>query len=127
MGAAHVLTAASELGRYARSTFARPVRSLAVLRPGDPGVELAAVKTAAPCGLPLHPISRGKNGGYGDACPVTEDIVILDPTLQAESRNRAGGGLAAPLLPHHRAYSSYHGGFPGVGPQGVWRHKRAAS
>jgi hypothetical protein len=25
--------------------------------------------------------------------------------------NRVGGGLAAPVLPHHRAYGSVHGGF----------------
>ena len=112
MGAAHVLTAASELDRYACSTLPRPVRTLAVLRPGDREAVIAAVKTAAPCGLQLHPINRGKNGSYDDVCPVAEDNVILDPTLKAESRNRAEGGLAAPLLPHQRAYSSYQSGFP---------------
>ena len=78
LGAAHVLTAATELDRYARSTISRPVRALAVLRPGDREQVIAAVKTAARHRLPLHPISRGKNWGYGDACPVTEDNVILD-------------------------------------------------
>ncbi len=77
LGTAHVLSTASELGRYARSTISRPVRALAVLRPGDREQVIAAVKTAARCRLPLHPISRGKNWGYGDACPVTEDNVIL--------------------------------------------------
>ena len=54
------------------------MRALAVLRPGDREQVIAAVKTAARHGLPLHPISPRQEQRYGDACPVTEDSVILD-------------------------------------------------
>jgi hypothetical protein len=30
---------------------------------------------------------------------------------QRFAKNRVGGGLTAPVLPHHRAYVSVHGGF----------------
>ncbi len=32
-------------------------------------------------------------------------------TRQEMQENRVGGGLAAPVLPHHRTYSAVSGGF----------------
>ena len=86
LGTAHVLTAASELDHYARSTIARPVRALAVLRPGHREQVIAAVTTAARYGLPLHPIRRGKTWGYGGLSVEISQILRRDPLLVAQLR-----------------------------------------
>jgi 4-cresol dehydrogenase (hydroxylating) len=38
----------------------------------------AAVKIAGTYGIPIYPVSRGKNWGQGDACPVREGQAVLD-------------------------------------------------
>jgi|GEM_PF-48460 len=77
-GAAHVHDAAAALDRYARTTLPHGNRALAVVRPGGLDDVVAAVRIANACGVPLYPISRGRNWGYGDACPPTPGQVILD-------------------------------------------------
>lgn len=78
LGADQVLSDPATLDRYARSTVSQPVRALAVLRPSSSSEVIAAVKTAALHQIPLYPISRGRNWGYGDACPASQANVILD-------------------------------------------------
>jgi len=77
-GAAHVLADEGTRERYARSTAARPVRPLALVRPGNAGEVAQLVKIAGQSRLAVYPISTGKNWGYGDACAVGAGQVILD-------------------------------------------------
>jgi 4-cresol dehydrogenase (hydroxylating) len=74
----HVLSAASVLDRYARSSSASSRRPAAVLRPGRTEEVAAVVKVARRYRIPLYPISTGLNWGYGDACAVSPGQVIVD-------------------------------------------------
>jgi 4-cresol dehydrogenase (hydroxylating) len=78
LGSDHVLTDDAVLAQYSHSTLSSPIRALAVIRPSCQEEVIGAVKTAGRHQIPLYPISRGKNWGYGDACPVTAGNVILD-------------------------------------------------
>jgi 4-cresol dehydrogenase (hydroxylating) len=78
VGAAHFLADEDTRERCARSTAARPVRPLALVRPGDAGEVAQLVKIAVGARIAVYPISTGKNWGYGDACAVGPGQVILD-------------------------------------------------
>jgi len=78
VGAPHLLADDATLERYARSTAARPVRPLAVVRPATAGEVAQLVRIAAAHRLAVYPLSTGKNWGYGDACAVGAGQVILD-------------------------------------------------
>jgi 4-cresol dehydrogenase (hydroxylating) len=78
VGAAHLLRDEATRERYARSTAARPVLPLALVRPADAAQVAQVVRTAARCGLPVYPISTGKNWGYGDACALGAGQLLLD-------------------------------------------------
>ena len=78
VGAANVKADDATRERYARSTAARPVRPLALLRPADAAEVAQLVKIAACARLAVYPVSTGKNWGYGDACAVGAGQVILD-------------------------------------------------
>ncbi|MFA6039552.1 MAG: FAD-binding oxidoreductase [Candidatus Peribacteraceae bacterium] len=69
---------APTLQRFARSSTPRGTRPQAVILPGSTADVQECVRIAAACGVPLYPISHGKNWGYGDACAVTDGQVILD-------------------------------------------------
>lgn len=66
------------LASLARSTSASPVLPAGVLRPGSAEEVVAAVRIARRHRIPLYPISRGRNWGYGDACPVASGQVVVD-------------------------------------------------
>ena len=78
VGAANIQADDATRARYARSTAARPVRPLALVRPADAAEVAQLVKIAAGARLAVYPISTGKNWGYGDACAVGAGQVILD-------------------------------------------------
>lgn len=78
VGAAHLLTDEATLGAYSRSTAARPVRPLAVVRPLEAAEVAGVLRIAGTHGLAVYPVSTGKNWGYGDACAVGAGQVILD-------------------------------------------------
>jgi 4-cresol dehydrogenase (hydroxylating) len=63
---------------YSRSTQPRGTRPAAVLFPENTTEVQAIVRIAGACTVPLYPISRGNNWGYGDACAVTDGQVIVD-------------------------------------------------
>ena len=66
------------IARYARSTAPdeRPPSGVAYPTSVEEVVEL--VRWASAGGTALHPISRGKNWGYGDAAPPTPGQVVVD-------------------------------------------------
>lgn len=78
LGKEHVRYDASLLDEYAATTLPSGTRSLAVVRPANTAQVSELVKIAARYRIPVYPISRGKNWGYGDACPATDGQVIVD-------------------------------------------------
>jgi 4-cresol dehydrogenase (hydroxylating) len=80
LGAEHVVVSADVLARYGRSTGGEVEdrRPLAILYPSTREEVQAVVGIAGRFRLPLYPISRGRNWGYGDACGATPGQVIVD-------------------------------------------------
>lgn len=78
LGDTQVLSDAGTLDRYGRSTLASSTRPCAVLRPKSTEQVQALVKIAGNHAIPLYPISRGKNWGYGDACAPFDGAAIVD-------------------------------------------------
>jgi 4-cresol dehydrogenase (hydroxylating) len=80
LGPEHVVTGAElEIG-YCRSTLPEVwrTRPAAALRPGSREEVIEAVRIAHQFNVPLHPISRGQNWGYGGPLPPCDQMVILD-------------------------------------------------
>jgi 4-cresol dehydrogenase (hydroxylating) flavoprotein subunit len=75
LGADAVLRDRDVLRRYGRTTLPD---APAVLLPRSTEQVVLAVRMASARQVPLYPISRGKNWGWGDACPVTPGQVVLD-------------------------------------------------
>ncbi|CUI02758.1 FAD-binding oxidoreductase [Massilia antarctica] len=78
VGASHATDDPAGLRRYTRSTAARATLPLAVVRPASQAEVVALVRLAAQHGLPLYPLSTGRNWGYGDACAVGDAQLIVD-------------------------------------------------
>ncbi len=78
LGREHVRCDDAALDQYAKTTLPQGNRSLAVLRPENSGEVCELVKIAARHRVPIYPISRGKNWGYGDSCPAGKGQVIVD-------------------------------------------------
>jgi 4-cresol dehydrogenase (hydroxylating) len=78
LGEAAVLRSPEALQYYGRTTLPDAPAPVAVLQPQSIDQVAAAVRAAFAHKVPLYPISRGKNWGWGDACPTTEGQVILD-------------------------------------------------
>lgn len=78
LGPAHVLTEAATLNRAAKATFDTTARIPVILRPADTGQVMAVLRIAGRYGLPIYPISSGKNWGYGSRVPTADDCALLD-------------------------------------------------
>src|SRR5688500_20409876 len=77
LGAANVRADGEAVARYARSTAPRGPVPGAVLYPASLEQVQEGMRIAARHGLPGHPISRGRNGGYGDARPAADGKAVL--------------------------------------------------
>lgn len=66
------------IARYARSTSSHEIQPLAVLFPKATNEVQTIVQIANRHCIPVHPISRGRNWGYGDAAPPTQGQAIID-------------------------------------------------
>lgn len=125
LGSEHVLNDAVTLERYARSTASCSTRPLAVLRPASAADVVEVVNIAAAYGIPLYPISRGRNWGYGDACAATDGQVIVELSrmCQIEVDHKLAYAVIEPGVTQ-RQLSEYlrHAGYPlimdctGAGP-----------
>jgi 4-cresol dehydrogenase (hydroxylating) flavoprotein subunit len=71
-------TGDSVLSRYARTTATASNRPLAILFPTSTAHVQRALQIASKHGIGVHPISRGKNWGYGDASPPGPNQVVMD-------------------------------------------------
>ncbi len=78
LGAENVLRSPDVLQRYGRTTLPDAPAPVAVLLAQSTEHVAAAARVASTHKVPLYPISRGKNWGWGDACPTTEGQTILD-------------------------------------------------
>jgi 4-cresol dehydrogenase (hydroxylating) flavoprotein subunit len=78
LGAEHVSVDDALLARLGRSTGPADLRPVAVVAPSTTEEVQAVVRIAARHGVPLHAISRGKNWGYGDACPPGPGQALVD-------------------------------------------------
>jgi len=77
-GTEHVAADPDSLAHYQRNTLPEQRRIAAALRPASTDEVCQVVQIAAAHGIPLYPISRGKNFGYGTMTPVLEGNVVLD-------------------------------------------------
>src|SRR5258706_2338369 len=78
IGTGHVKADPQNRDRYARTTGLYAHRPLAILYPESTAQVQEALRIAATFHIGVHPISRGKNWGYGDAAATGENQVILD-------------------------------------------------
>lgn len=63
---------------WSRSTLSEGTVPRAIVRPRCTSEVQAVMRAANRHGLTVHPISTGRNWGYGDACAVTAGQIILD-------------------------------------------------
>ncbi len=78
LGPQRVTTGQAATSPYSRSTASVTRRIPAVLKPQDREQVVDAVRIATRFGVPVYPISRGRNWGYGTANPATHDCAIID-------------------------------------------------
>lgn len=78
LGPAAADTSDATLARYARSTSPGSTFPFCVVRPTRREDVPKAMRIAHANGVPVHPIARGKNWGYGDACAPGDAMAILD-------------------------------------------------
>lgn len=78
LGRENVLSDADSMLEYSRNTEGLKRDILGVLLPENTDQVVAIVHIAQQNQIPLYPISRGKNWGYGTASPVVDGCVIVD-------------------------------------------------
>jgi 4-cresol dehydrogenase (hydroxylating) len=78
LGKENVFCDSELIKKYARTTLACEISSLAILSPKSLSEVQEIVIIASRHKIPLYPISLGKNWGYGDKAPVSSGQVILD-------------------------------------------------
>lgn len=78
LGPERVLVDQRTLKRYGRTTLMRAPQPLAVIRPRRAEQVPELLRVARDQRISLYPISRGRNWGWGEACPATERQVVLD-------------------------------------------------
>jgi 4-cresol dehydrogenase (hydroxylating) len=77
LGGAFVVSDPERLRSAGTATFATSARTAAILLPANREEVQRAVQIANRFAVPVHPISTGKNWGYGSRTPV-QDAVLLD-------------------------------------------------
>lgn len=77
VGPAHVVDAPEARRRAETATFATGARVPLILRPADRAQVQDCLRIANRHGVPVYPISSGKNWGYGSSVP-SADSVVLD-------------------------------------------------
>jgi 4-cresol dehydrogenase (hydroxylating) flavoprotein subunit len=78
LGREYLITGAERLRAAATATF--PINRLipAILRPVTSEQVQQILRIASKFGIPVYPISSGKNWGYGSAAPAADGCVLLD-------------------------------------------------
>lgn len=78
VGAEHLHFDASRTAAAETATFRTSSGVLAVIRPTDVTEVQACVRVANDFGVPIYPISAGRNWGLGSRVPASDGCVILD-------------------------------------------------
>lgn len=78
VGDAHVATQPEVLRAYGTATFETSAGVLAVVRPADTEQVRRCLRVASATGVPVHPISRGRNWGYGSRVPPGGAAAVLE-------------------------------------------------
>lgn len=78
LGAEHVVDDRAAIALRERATFASANRIAAILRPASVGQVQACVRIAASQGVPVYPVSSGRNWGYGSSLPTRDGCALLD-------------------------------------------------
>lgn len=78
VGVDNVVVDADALAARARATFASRNRILAIVRPASVEEVQACMRIATSQGVPVYPVSSGRNWGYGSSLPVGDENALLD-------------------------------------------------
>src|ERR1700679_3809166 len=78
LGAEFVVEAEETLRSAETATFQTTQKAPVVLRPGSTEEVQAVVRIANECGMPIYPVSSGKNWGYGSGVPVRSGCAVVD-------------------------------------------------
>ena len=78
VGQEHAWFASQQRAEYARTTLPQGTQPFGIVRPGDTRTVSDVARIASRYGLQTHPISCGKNWGYGDACAPEDGWLIVD-------------------------------------------------
>ncbi len=78
VGESHVVTECGVLAKLAENTLGLKRTTLAAVYPDSTGQVSALVKLARQTAVPVYPVSRGRNMGYGDRAPATDGQVLLE-------------------------------------------------
>ncbi len=77
LGAGNLRVDEGAMGRFARTTEAVSHPPSALALPGDKHQVAELVRLAGARGLRLHPVSRGRNYGYGTATPASPGALVV--------------------------------------------------
>ncbi|SER34370.1 4-cresol dehydrogenase (hydroxylating) [Nitrosomonas sp. Nm51] len=77
IGENNVITGGNEFNSTARATIPEPKSISAVIRPGNTNEVMSIIRISQQFGLPIWPVSQGKNWGYGSATPVLNKTAVL--------------------------------------------------
>jgi 4-cresol dehydrogenase (hydroxylating) len=77
LGTARVIVAGERLELAQRATFAAALRSVALLEPASRDEVADCLRIANRYRVPIHPISGGRNWGYGSKLPPRNGAVLL--------------------------------------------------
>jgi 4-cresol dehydrogenase (hydroxylating) flavoprotein subunit len=78
LGPENLITREERLQAAATATFSIDRRIPAILRPANCEQVQQSLRIATKFGIPVYPISSGKNWGYGSAAPASDGCVLLD-------------------------------------------------
>ena len=78
VGPGNLITTPDSLLKAATATFSASQRVSAILRPANREEVQACLRIASRFGIPVYPISSGKNWGYGSGVPVADGCVVMD-------------------------------------------------
>jgi 4-cresol dehydrogenase (hydroxylating) len=78
LGSANVISDVGALKNAATATYASTRTIHAILRPGNRREVQLAMEVANRWGVPVYPISSGRNWGYGSRVPSADNCVLVD-------------------------------------------------
>src|SRR5580692_7725014 len=78
VGDDHVVTDPASLAAAGTATFATHAHAPAIVRPASTAEVQACLRVANRFRVPVYPVSRGKNWGFGSRVPTRDQCAILD-------------------------------------------------